>query len=345
MAGELWAVGFQIGKEATPGTPVAATRILYATDPVLNDPRTATPHTYATRTRDNVRSVTLGSSVAEGSFTQQMSADECIETFALSVQGSVIPTTPVGAVNARQWVFKPGGSVDSATLEWFDGARAWQGIGYTGNQLTISGAANAGSTVQVNLIGSDLVPLTALTPALPQRAPIEFEGWETALYFGDFDAPATLTEVPCVLRNWNVVLGNQANRIYAAHNSKAACAVRPGELSLVSTLTFDAASDVMDDIYGQYINSEYTMARLVFGGNQEIDAGPPATHRQVMLDLPGAWSTYDRGGNADGSRTYEAQLQYVYNPTLAAGLVITCINTRDVLYQNTTTVAAMSQAA
>ena len=54
--------------------------------------------------------------------------------------------------------------------------------------------------------------------------------------------------------------------------------------------------------------------------------------RSVMVDLPGAWTTVNLGGSADGVRTYEFGLQAVYQTTLASMAQVLVQNNRTAAY-------------
>lgn len=48
----------------------------------------------------------------------------------------------------------------------------------------------------------------------------------------------------------------------------------------------------------------------------------------VAVDVPGAWQAVDLGGEDEGTRTYELQLHYVYDPTNAFGVRVLAQNDR-----------------
>src|SRR5260370_899379 len=96
MPGELWREQVQIGKETTPGNPVAATRIMYLSNVAFTKTRQPRPHAFATGTRDNVRSYTMGPNIAGGAFKFPLSADELIEWLEMGIAGGITPTTPAG---------------------------------------------------------------------------------------------------------------------------------------------------------------------------------------------------------------------------------------------------------
>ena len=108
MAGELWRSTFQIGKETTPGTGVAATRKMYfmTESSTLTRERDPRAHKFATQSRDSVRAHTLGPVVAGGSVKMPLSASESIELLLMGLNGGVTPTTPSGGTNSRLWTLR-----------------------------------------------------------------------------------------------------------------------------------------------------------------------------------------------------------------------------------------------
>jgi hypothetical protein len=241
--GQQWEGLFQIGKETTAGVAVPATRIQYF-DPADNltitqDPR---PHRFQVGRRDNVLAYTSGPVQAAGSVQIPMSASEAIELFLMAVQGGVTPTTPTGAVAGRKWIFKPGGNTDSVTLEWKDGANLWQGLGYKGNNLKISGSVDGTNMVSLDLFGVNLVTLGSLTGALSQRVPNFSEGWQGHFYCDAFGSAPGVTQIPGVLKNWDLTLGNNLDRSYTLDMTLAANRVTTGQIDLTANLTFDAAT-------------------------------------------------------------------------------------------------------
>lgn len=272
-AGQLWSGTLQIGKEVSSGVAVAATRKLYTREPMLTIERDPRVHRFATTTRDNVRAYTNGPVQAGGSLSMPMSADEALEMFAIGVQGSVSPTTPSGATNARLFTFKPAGALDSATLEWADGARTWQGVGFKGNSITITGAANEANDIQVDLFGNDVVA-GSLTGALSERVPTFFEGWQARLYIDAFTATPATTPIPGVLRNWTVTVNNNLARVYTADNTLSANRLTAGELDMTAQLTFDAYQSRSLTEFNNWAAGTQRMVSLEFlGPSAEIEAG------------------------------------------------------------------------
>lgn len=317
MSGELWRSVFQIGKETTPGTGVAATRKLYATtdDSRLTRERTPRPRRFSTSTRDNVRAFTLGPIEGSGMVKMPLSSAEILEFLLMGVAGGV---TPTGAGVAKLWTFTPGDSLDSATLEWYDGARGWESTGTYTNKWKISGSVTDENMFEAELFNLGVEKET-VTPSLPDRLPNYIEGWETKLFVDAFGATPGTTQVPGTLINWEVEFDNQMTRKYFAENSQNAGKIPIGELEVKAKLTFEADTSAANTEFDNWDGATKRIVRLDFGNNVLIDG---SDYEFVTVDIPGAWDAFDLGGSDEGTRTYELGLQYVYDPTNAFGLQV-----------------------
>ena len=324
MAGEIYRSTIQWGRETTAGTAVPATRKMYLREPVLSIERTSAPYRVATGTRDNVRGMTTGPTMAGGSFSQIMSADEILETLSIGVSGSPVITTPATATTTRLHTYKPG-PLASATMEWDDGKRVWTGAGFRGNTITFTGDVNGENSVSVDLFGQDVIAGT-LTGALAERTPSFIQGWQSRVYIEAFAGVPGTTVVPGFLRNFTVTLNNNLNRVYAAGNTLAANRVIDGELDVTASLTVDADSAQAITEFNNWAAGTDRMIRLEF---QEERSFIETTFRRfVTIDIPGAWTAQNIGGSADGVRTYELSLQSIYQSTLAAMVQIRVQNAR-----------------
>ncbi|NJN53282.1 MAG: hypothetical protein HC804_00115 [Anaerolineae bacterium] len=329
MAGELWRQTFQIGKETTPGTTVAATRKMYFTpDSTLSRERDPRPHRFATASRDNVRAFTLGPVAVGGTVKLPLSASEILELLLIGIKGAVTPTTPGGGTNSRLWTFTPSATLDAATLEWDDGANVWEAGGCYVNKLKFSGAANEEAMVEAEIFGMNLAA-TTLTGALTDRTPDFMEGWETKVFIDAFEGTPGTTQVTGTLVNWEVEIDNQMGRKYFAANTNATGAVTIGELEVKAKLTIEASASQADTEFTNWNAATKRLIRLDHGNNELIEG---ALYKFVTIDLPGAWEAFDLGGEDEGTRVYELSLQYVYDPTNAFGLQIRAQNARTAAY-------------
>lgn len=322
MAGELWRSVFQIGKESVAGTTVAATRKMYFSEGSrLSRERAARPHRFMTGSRDNVRAFTLGPTVVGGTLQMSLSASEIIELLLMGIKGGV---TPTGAGAAKLWAFTPGTALDSATVEWDDGARAWEAGGCLVNKLKFSGNVKDENKVEAEIFGQNMAT-AALTGALAERVPDFIEGWETKLYIDAFGGTAGSTQVTGTLINWDVEIDNQLGRKYFAANTKDAGAITIGEIGIKAKLTFEASAAAAATEFSNWDGATKRLVRLDFGNNEVISGGDK---KFVTIDIPGAWDAFDLGGSDEGTRVYELALQYVYDVTNAWGLQVRAQNAR-----------------
>lgn len=331
--GQAWEGLFQIGKETTAGTGVAATRIQYF-DPadnltVTQDPR---PHHFQVGRRDNLLAYTNGPVKAAGSVQIPMSASEAIELLLMAVQGGVTPSTPTGATAGRKWVFKPGGNTDSVTLEWKDGANLWQGLGYKGNNLKVTGSVDGTNMMSLDLFGVNLVTLGALTGALSQRVPNFSEGWQGHFYYDAFGAVPGTTPIPGVLKNWDLTLGNNLDRSYTLDNTLAANRVTTGQIDLTASFTFDAATAFAISQFTNWQAGTKGVARLEFmNAASQLEAAINEIQTINTTGVPtGGTFTAVVLGQTTGTITFNATagaVQTAINAALAAlgtGYTVTC---------------------
>lgn len=326
MAGELWLSKAQVAIEVTPGTPVAATRVVYLRDPVPTRARDARPYMFATGTRDNVRGFTLGPTQVGGAFTMPMSSSEIIEWLLLGIKGAVTPTTPGGGTTTRLWTFTPSGSgvLGSATLELNDGAQAWQLAGVRANSLTFSGNVDGENSLAVDLFGTAMIA-NALTGSLADRTPDFFDGWETKVYIDAFGGTPGTTVKAALLKAWSVQINNNLGRKYLAGDTLAAASIPIGTMDITASFTLEASAAQSVTEFNNWDAATKRLIRLEFGNNLILEG---ALKSFVTIDLPGAWSAVNLGGTDAGTRMYEFTYQYVYDATNAYGLQIRAQNAR-----------------
>lgn len=143
-----------MGKETVAGTAVPATRRIYAMGDFTRV-RAQNIVEVQTGTRDNQRDAKLRAVVAGGKLTMPIGADEITEWLLALIQGGV---TPVTALGASTWTFKPGVSIDSQTYEYFDGYRPWQLRGALIDELKLSGVIDGDTKAEATLFGRELIP-------------------------------------------------------------------------------------------------------------------------------------------------------------------------------------------
>lgn len=332
MAGELWRERLQIGKETTPGTAVAATRVLYLMNVSATKERASRPKRFAVGRRDNVLDYRQGPIVAGGSVEADVSGSEGVEWFLLGLQGGVTPTTPGGATLTRLWTFTPGGTtLDSATIERNDGANVQRLAGVRVNRMTIRGSTREANTMVCELFATDRDDtFTPLTTGLTERIPSYFEGWQTNLYITAFAGTPGAGAITDMLISWEVVINNNLARRYFANNTLSASRVDIGVMDVTATLMFDASAATYLTEVADWLADTKRLVRLEFlGPANGIETG---FREFVTLDLPGAWTSPDMNQADENSRAGRFPLQYVYDPTNAFGLRARAQNSRTAAY-------------
>jgi hypothetical protein len=323
MAGELWRSYIQFGKQVSANSPVAATRKMYFRTDGSRFSRERAPrvHRHATGGRQNVGAVTLGPTQVSGTLVQALSASEIIELLLMTIRAGV---TPTGAGAAKLWVFTPGETLEAATAEWYDGARAWQVGGVYGDKLRISGNVREETVVTCDVFGLTMEP-GAMTAALPDRQPDFIEGWETKFYLDAFGGTARTTAKSGALINWDIEVTNGLARKYHADNALSPDAITIDQIEIKATLLIEASAALAATEFANWNGVTQRLLGLEFGQNKVIDGSDKAF---VTIDIPGAWEAVDLGQTDEKTRAYELRLQYVYDPTNAYGLQIRAQNAR-----------------
>lgn len=329
MAGELWRILTQVGKETVYGTPVAATRQLLMDDTSAGLNRTRAAHIIkvSTGTPDNVRGVKNRAVAAGGTFKQTLDADECLEPLLACVQGNVTPTTALGA---STWVFKPSTALDSQTWENRDGYTDWQASGVYVDTIkyTWSAAANGDVMVDYTLFGKDRVQST-LTAALTTRSPIWVEGWESQVFLDALGGTPGTTAFGTAISG-TVTITRKLGRKYYAANTQATGAVTQGEFDCTGDLVIEGNAASLTE-YGNWDSSVGRLLRLKFGGNGAV-LGTSTLKRSVSLDVPCFFTAWDLSGADAGTRVAKATFQYSYDPTNAFSTQVTVVNSRPTAY-------------
>lgn len=310
----IYLTQMRAGKEVTYGTGVVATRRWYVTDPVLNAGQENAIFRFATGTPGNVRAVTQGKLQPSISFSTPVSSDELPELFGLTVRASQAGVTPATAVNTRDYTYTDGATVDSATVEWDDAARAWQAVGVRGTAIEISGSADGDNMLTFEGMASNITQ-QALTGTPTERVPVFHEGWETTVGIGAAGVdPTTLTAIAAFLQSWSIRFERASERKYLANNTRTAAAVVGGEITVSGSVTVEAAAAQALTEYTNYINATRRMTRLTFGNNATIET---TFKKTVWLDLPLVWTGFELAGENAGSRMYTANFQGIYDATAA----------------------------
>lgn len=307
MPGPLWEQVIQIGKEASYGVPVAATRRAYWGNPRLERPRAPRMRSFPVGRRDNQLAGTLGSIAASGAFAIPASADELLE-YLECLFGAATITTPAGGTATRRHRYTLQSSVPSMTIERNDGANVRRGVGYRTSKLTFEGNVEGEHNVAVELFGKDYTSLAALTSSLNDATPTFIEGWETALYLDAFAGTPGTTRMSGLMYSWSLAIEAALGRKYTADNTLAMKEIVPGEIKVNGRIMIDA---IMAQALTEYANWDAETARLLrfeFGQNEQIESSPTNELQTVTITgtPTGGTFTLTYRGQTTGNIAYNA---------------------------------------
>lgn len=324
--GALWQEVVQYGKETTLGTGVAATRKAYLEEVSITKDRANRTHRFKTGTRDNQRAVTQGPTEAGGQVKLPLHPDELLEWLLITIKGAVTPTTPAGGTLTKRWTFTPSATLDSMTLERNDGSRVHRGLGVRGGSLSIDGSVDGDSMATIDLFATDRDDtFGTLTGALADRNPPFLEGWQTNFYIDALGGTPGTTKFTDLLVDWSIKINNNMARIYAAGNTQAAIGTIPGELDITMDNTFLAESAAAATYLTNWLAGTPKLLRYEFIGRVAIET---TLFPRITVDVPGYWNSPDFNKESQNVRAYGAPMDYIYDSTLGAGIVIACDTTR-----------------
>lgn len=320
--GALWQEKVQVGKETVLGTGVPATRIAYYETVSTTKSRANRTHRFKTGTRDNQRAVTQGPTEAGGQVKLPIHPDELLELLLVTVQGGVAPTVPGGGTLTKRWTFKPSATLDSMTLERNDGSKVSRLLGVRGAAMSIDGSVDGDSTATFDLYATDRDDtFGSLTGSLTERNPPFLEGWQTNFYVDALGATPGTTKITDLLVDWSIKLNNNMSRVYAAGNTQAALGTIAGEMDLTLDNTFLAESSAAATFLTNWLAGTPKLLRYEFISPTLIET---TFYKKVTIDIPGYWADPDFNKESQNVRAYGAPMDYIYDSTLGAGIVIAC---------------------
>jgi hypothetical protein len=232
---------------------------------------------------------------------------------------------------ANVWTFKPSSTLDSLTLEWMDGYRAWQLFGTYFDTLKIAfnATATGDSVVNVTAFGKDRVDMGSITGALTSRTPVWIEGWESAVYIDAMGAAPGVTPFAKAIMG-EVTLTNHLGRKYVATNSQATSFVTFGELDVTGSITMEGDASSVPE-YNNWDLSVPRLFRWVLGNNGAA-LGASTLKRKIMLDIPAYYTVADLSGQDANTQILKASFNYSYDVANAFSFAATVVNNRSTAY-------------
>lgn len=316
MAGETWQQTWQVGKETTEGTSVAATKKVYWTG-APERVRNAHLIEVQTGTRNMAIDQQLRAVEATAKVASPLSAGEIVEWLLAGLKGGV-----TGVQNATtgqyDWTFVNASTaahvLDPQTIEWYDGVRGWELNGAKIDELKFSGTISGEVTVEATYFARDMVQ-ASITGSLTDRVPLYIEGWEAALYIDSFGGTAGSTIKAGTLISWSITIKNNLSRKYYGDNTTAAGGIVLGKFDVEAEFVFEANSIGYVE-YQAWDAATKKLVRLVLGNNGAV-IGTSSVKPQVKFDIPGAYAMADLSGDDAGTKVYKLTLNSIYDPTNA----------------------------
>jgi hypothetical protein len=328
MPGELWRVQARAGRETSEGTAVTPTRRLYWDALVVNPNRESRPVPVGTGTRDNVRGHTQGPFQVEGNFTTRIAPAELDEILELAIKQDAPVVTPMGATLARERTYIPG-TVATATLEHDDAGLKWRTPGLRINSLTLTGSVDGEVTIDADLFGLDFVNIGALTGSPTERSPNFLDGWQGTFAIAAFGS-STFTSYGDLVQTYTFQLNNNLDRVYTLNDTLAANRISLGLLDITASFGVDATGAFADDIVTAWrADTKHVLRLQLLGPANGIESGQ---RELFQVEIPGAWTSPDMGGEVQGVRSYDFPFTYVYDSFMGAGIRIVTRTNRTSLW-------------
>ena len=298
---------WQIGLETTPGTAVAATRKIYGTGEMTKvAPQRAVEED---RGSYDARFVHLPAVIeAAASFEAQLYTQQLIELLQMAIEAGVTGVQQ-GITTAYLWTWVPGDTLKSATLEYFDGQKAWEMPYGMADSLRIWGAITGDCRMAVEMLGKDK-EATTMTPALPDPTVTPIAGWEAKLYMDAFGGTPGTTAKDGLMIDYDVKIVNGLARLYTAANTNLIDAITRGKRLLDAGFTFEFNTDAETE-YTNFLTPTKRLIRLELGNNTVIE---DTYKHYVTIDIPGIW-TGAVVGEDENTCTIKMDCENEYDPT------------------------------
>lgn len=302
----------QAGIESVRGTPVPATRIVYAD--ITPDIQRALNHginrsgTFTSRRRPHYsRTRPNFAAVDEATF------EDLAWWMELAIKGGVTGAGDAGSPEAFTYEYIPSLStddLDSITLEWNEAGNPIESSQLMIDSWTLRGDPDNDNEsawmFDAQLMGRDVTTGITYTPAIPQRDTEVILARGTKFYVDGTAANVGMTQVTGKLINWSISGNNNLHFKAFAEDERyfAANKVGRGERTYDTQLTFEFEDP---DEFDNFLSSDpvFRAIRLERDGSIIHDA----VRNRLRTDIFGYWSTFQRG-NRETNLTATMTLQH-----------------------------------
>lgn len=320
----------QAGVESVRGTPVAATRKVYARIAPSYDRPVATFQD-TSGTFEARRRVMYGRQRVGFSATDIATYEDLAWWLGLAMRGGVSPVAGTGTPIPQTRTYTPSLSVDdlaAITLEFNEAGNPYESSQVMVNSWTLRGDTDSDDEgawmFEAELLGRDWAP-TAFTAAIPDRATEPIIARGTKLFIDPAGGTIGTTQVTGKLISWSITGNNNVHFKAFAEDELAFAANKVGR----GERTFDAEFTMEFDSDAEFANlraaaGAQRLIRLEREGTQIPTAGGTAKKR-LRVDMNGYWSGIS-WGDREGNITATFGLQCFYDATSGYSLRAEVVN-------------------
>jgi len=319
----------QAGIETTRGTPVAATRKVYAqVDPSYNRPLiefTDTTGTFSGRRRVGYGRPTIGFSA-----TDILTYEDAAWWFLLGIKGGVAGVGDAGSPKAYTYTFVPTPATDdlaAVTLEHGEPGNAYKTAQVMCNSFTIradgDSTSEPGWMIETELVGLDWVS-SAYTGSIADRTTEVVLAQGTKLYIDASGGTIGTTQVTGKLISFSATVNNNIHFKAFMENvgSYAPNKVGRGNRTIDAQFVMEFDSDAEFANYRATVPVE-RLIRVTQTGSKIHST--PDVYKELTLDMYGYWSSWD-DGDRDGNITATFGFSGYVNATAATDFSAKVVN-------------------
>lgn len=287
----------QVGLETTRGTLVAA-------DTVLNGTMTMTPEVIHHRPVDENNSLAefrRSIPVAHNAtirFQGDASYEQILQFLSMTLKGSISPTTPSTATNARDWAFTPSQTAsnahDSFTFEYGDNTQEFESAFVVATGMELGLALGGVVSLTADLIGR-FPQKSSFTGSLAEPTTYnEVIGDGAKFYIDTTWANAGNTEFAAILAGGTIRLNSGLVAVrYAdgldAQNQATFSTVIENRKSHTLDLDIIISSDSITQVYDAYVAGTDRSIRIVF--DTAADSIESGFNHELEIDMFGRFTS------------------------------------------------------
>lgn len=303
---------WQAGLEATRGTAVAATRLLYVLDgelsknqPTLNYPEDSGD--FIQSYENDLGLIEAGGPIRDAKVT----FEDLIFWLSLALKGGVTPS----GIDPYTWAFVPSLATDdlkAATFEWADGPNDWEMPFGMVNSLTLRGTYNDIWKLSAELIGKDKVA-TTLTPSIARITREAALFRKTKLYVD----PTTIgtTEVVNRMLEAEITINNNLARNYSGTQDGLFTDIIRGKRVISGRIRMKFTNKTY---YDNWLAGTKQKVRLEISGSD-------SPSRRIRLDTYGRWQSHVLG-EQEGMIYADMELIPMYDAGVTAEVAAEVVN-------------------